>query len=326
MHSSISSSEVEPSAPADARGQSLVALGSLRWVALLLATVCLFMIGVEAVTAYGFDRVSKIQRRVRAQYQAALAMRQTHGSGPVQVLILGNSLLGAGIDQSLLRSSLSPDIDVRFLVVESTMYFDWYYGLRRLLREGARPDVVVVALPLRHLTQNTVRGEYFAHYLMSTRDTLSVWHDLDLHPTDASGMLLGNLSAFYGVRAEIRTWVLAEILPELPQLMRLLTRSNPPKPGEKELRLLSPRLRAMDQVASAHGARLLVLPPPILDNSEAVLTHAGTRAGVPVVTLPDSETIGAGDLSDGFHLSEAGARKYTSALAPVLRDTIASTR
>ena len=298
-------------------------LGPVKWIVTLMALLVLFLVAIEAATVLAFHRVSELQHRTESEYVAARSMRPRAVTGRIEILLTGNSLLGAAVDYARLEAALSPEIEVRRLVVEQTTAFDWYYGLRRLFHEGARPDVVAVALTSRHLTQSGVRGEYFARYMMSTRDIVHVSRDIDLHPTAASNLLVGNVSAFYGSRVEIRKWVLSTLLPNLPQLMQLLTRDTNSDQPDAGLRLLTARIRALNEVVREHGARLVLVPPPLMRNrSTALIERAGNGLDVPVVTSDGSVTFGPEDFGDGFHLNEAGATKYTATIAPKLRNTI----
>jgi hypothetical protein len=297
---------------------------STRWIALLLALVVCFMIALELVTAYGLTRVSKIQGRVREEYLAARTLRQTHSLGHIQVLMAGNSLLLDGVDLPKLEAELQPAIQVKRFAVEGTEYFDWYYGLKRLFHEGARPDAVVLTLTARHLASSEVLGEYFAHYLMRTGDVISVARDLRLNLTGASNLLFGNMSAFYGARAEIRNWLFNRTVPGLNALMEMLAVGKPAPLSRAELGSISGRLAALKRLAAENGARLVLLSPPTMreDYTDA-LAAAGRAAGVPVIAVARDGTLLPSDFrADGFHLNESGAAKHTAALTPALEATI----
>ena len=71
-------------------------------------------------------------------------------------LFVGNSLLLWGVDIDFLNRQLMPLVTVRRFAIQQTTFYDWYFGIRRLLNEGARPDSVVLALEPRHLVQSGV--------------------------------------------------------------------------------------------------------------------------------------------------------------------------
>jgi len=117
------------------------ASGKRRVVALLVMIVA-WLLAMEAFAVYGVPRLSRTEQRVKDEYHAALALRE---STPT-VLFVGNSLLLANVDLSVVGPALQPRWQSRRLAVESTSYADWYFGLRRLFAEGARPDTVVLML------------------------------------------------------------------------------------------------------------------------------------------------------------------------------------
>ena len=59
-----------------------------------------------------------------------------------------------------------------------------------------------------------------------------------------------------------------------------------------------------------------------LERTAAALEQAGQRAGVEVLEPVAAGAIPPSGFSDGFHLNEAGAARYTAALAPALRHAI----
>ena len=81
---------------------------------------------------------------VNEEYQAAIHLRKTPGSKTKHILILGNSLVGQGIDFGALQQTLPPDWKAHRFWIYNTYYTDWYFGLRRLFAEGSRPDVVAI--------------------------------------------------------------------------------------------------------------------------------------------------------------------------------------
>jgi len=60
-------------------------------------------------------------------------------------LLVGNSLLLYGVDLDRLHELTSGRMQIYPIFLEATGYYDWLYGLRRLFRQGSRPQVVVVA-------------------------------------------------------------------------------------------------------------------------------------------------------------------------------------
>jgi len=314
----------------EAPAAALPAAGSLRWVLFLLASIFFFIAAAEVLTVHVLPRVNKNERRVREEYLSALQVRQGRAAGQIQVLIVGNSLLVQAVDLAQMNAALSPGIHVRRFALEGpSTYYDWYYGLKRLFHEGARPDVVALFLTARHLSSSGVRGEYFAQRLMRTVDILRLARELHLDPTSTSNRLFASLSMFYSSREEIRPWLLSRIIPGYHQLLELLLPAWG-RLSETDLEKIPDRLRSMQQLTASYNVRLLFVLPPeiredlIREDRMANLDAASAASGVPLlVALPPTGLAPEDFKEDFYHMNEVGAVKYSKALAPLIRTAIA---
>lgn len=281
----------------------------------------------DALFRLGVPRISRIEGRITRELAETRTLRPA--TPPARsVLVLGNSLLDAGIRFNRLHERLGPGVKAQRLVVEDTSYFDWYYGLRRLFDSGTRPDVIVLMLAPRQLLNSNVRGAFFAYHLMRLRDLPAVAHDTHLTNTQASGLAFGHFSAIYGLGPEVRKVVLSRLIPDLPALMTLLVHVRPPKVESGDvIALATERLRALREEVDAHGARLVLAIPALLveDGIPALdLVRAGRAAGVPVLLPIRPGDLPASSFGDGYHLNEAGAAVFTNALATAIRDALAA--
>lgn len=316
MHSSTSSSESGFSSEAG-RGRAATA----RATVLLLAGIVALCVTVELGTRLVIHQLSNTLGRIRLESSAARNIRP-ESSDARQLLIVGNSLLIAGVDVDALNEPLQPKWHgVRF-GIEQTTYYDWYYGLKRLTADGARPSAILLCFEPRHLIGSSVRTEIFAHYLMRTRDTLEVSQTLQLSPTGASDLFFANVSAFWALRKEIRKNVLGRLMPELPQLTRLITRGggSPPPQGEALVNAARTRLEAMRATADAAGAKLIVVLMPPMDSSQApALQWLGADIGVPILTPLTDQDLDLSDYEpDQYHLNAIGRLRFTRALTDEL--------
>jgi hypothetical protein len=279
---------------------------------------------VEGTTRLGLDRISKIQGRTAAEYYGARTIG-VDGDTRRHILFVGNSLLDEGVKFERLRQALSADWDARRFVVENTFYYDWYYGVRRLFEEGARPDVVVVMLSTRQWVRSDIRGDYSAQYLMSTRDLPAVVRELHLHPTVATGLILANLSKFWGTRAEIRNFFLGRMMPDLGRLMGFSSVADARALPEQDVAAQAVgRIERLNDVVRTHGGHMIVVMPPFLaPDGSAGLLHAAADAGVPALRPVQSGTYGPEFYRDaGFHLNSSGAAAFTEELIPALRTAL----
>src|ERR1041385_7708359 len=158
-----------------------------RSTLLLLAGCAAVALTVECAARVALDRVSNIQRRTFAEYTLARASG-TEASGRRHMLVVGNSLLDEGVRFDQIRDALAREWDARRFVVEQTFFLDWFYGLKRLFAEGARPDVVVGMLSRRQWIRSEIRGAYSAYYLVNTRDVPALARELDLNATQTTSL------------------------------------------------------------------------------------------------------------------------------------------
>ena len=317
MHSYTSSSDSHP----DIAGGGQRRNGHLGTTTLVLLAGCFALaLGLEFVSRYGFDRISRIQQTLISELQSATSLR-----GNRTVLVAGNSLLEAAVDFPAFAGRLQPRWVAKRVVVSDTNYFDWYYGLRRLFESGSRPGTVVLVLTSRQLVSNGIRGGYFASYLMNGADIPRVQQDLGLHPTEASALFFEWASKFYGVRAEIRKWILELAMPDFESLAHLLTRMPPVALSDHTVKDIGEkRLSALRDLVASRGGKLILVVPPLAqpgDNSVA-LQEAGLKADVPVLIPLASGSLPLEDYRDGYHLNPDGARRFTARFGPLVRDAL----
>ena len=301
----------------NSRGQQA---GKFHIVQLLVLGV-VFCAVLEGVTKFSFGRVSHIEKRRETEYRAAFAIQSAKPRRKTSVLVVGNSLLLHGVDFPELGRTLAPDVELNRTVFENSMYFDWYYGLRRLFRGGARPDVVALVFSPGQLISDSFNGDYSVQMLVDRRDLLRFASDTGADRNGMSVMALDKASYFYGTRAEIRNWVLNKMLPDLPVLTKHFRFSPTLRTDNNVSEIASNRLRLLRELCNRYGAEfVLVVPPAREDSGISAIAEAAASQGVPAL-IPVRVLPGA-DYADSVHLNPGGAAKFTSALAESLRATI----
>ena len=300
----------------------------------VLAGICaILMIAIEISSIYLLKHDSLTYARVSRQYDEAVKTRPAGPGEPPCVLMVGNSLLLQGVKLDRLQALTSVSMRIYPVFLEATGYYDWLYGLRRLFRQGARPQVVVVGVGVNYFLENGVRQDYAPMLFFDARDTLAVASDLHLDRTATSNLLLAHSSTFWDTRSAIRTQILRRVVPHVEELF-LLVNSRPAAPEGREFEEIAiPRLRRLRELCEAHGAKLILLVPPTLSSENAVsqMAYAAHTAGVDVSVPIDPATLSAKFYQpDGMHLNPEGAVLFTSALAKdlpgrvVTNDTLAS--
>lgn len=291
-------------------------------IVLVLALCALFCLSVEVVTGYFFGRVSRIESRREGEYRQAMAVRSGKPRGKLSVLVAGNSLLLHGVDFPELQRELGPEVELHRVVFEDTSYLDWFYGLNHIFRRGARPDVVVLLLSPVQLTDDATEGDYGAHMLVDHRDILAYARDVGADRNRTSVLALDNLSFFFGTRAEVRTWILGKLLPDLPRLTRYF-RGNSDAPAYSiPVEVATSRLARLRATCGRYGAAFVLTVPPTRTDSPAdtrVVKTAGASLGVPVLVPVDEGVLPQSDYADLVHLNPHGAARFTPLFAGRLR-------
>lgn len=297
-----------------------------RAIAALLALLVVYLGVLEAASRTVVPRFSASTRRAEQDFEAARQLRAATSDNR-KLLLVGNSLLLHGINRHTLRRELEPGWASAFLPMENTSYWDWYFGLRRLLAEGSRPSAVILSINVRNLVTDSTNGEQFAHTMMQRSDLLRVADVSNLDNTTASGYFFASFSSWLGGRVGIRNWLLQRWLPHAD----LLVLSFIPRGGSAfadgivESHAL-PRLKQMQDLCRSYGARFIYVVPATRNTSDPAmaLQTAAAAAGIDVIVPFAPGEMPAEGFEDGFHLNERGAASFTDRLAPILRSTLDS--
>jgi hypothetical protein len=292
-----------------------------RTVVVLLLAIAGMLVAFEVLTRIVIEHKSKVQRQVNQEYAEAIALRRS-AQGPRQLLVLGNSLVGHGIDLAELRKDLPADWRAHEFWIYNTTYDDWYFGLRRLLEAGSRPDAIAIVFAAMHWNATGIRGDYSAQYLFSSRDIPEVKAQLGLDKTVAASLFFSRFSKAYAIRSEVRKVLLNQLLPDLPRMYTLF-KPGPVRqiPDDQILNIASRRMSIYKDLASRYGVTLVAVVPPIPppgEEHETALREAAARAGVPIAMPMEGKDVPSSDFVDDLHLTPRGATLFTSALAKVL--------
>lgn len=296
-----------------------------RFTIILLATVVAMFIGAEAISGGWFDQTSRVHRRQWSQRQALLEVRDSTGSAVPHAAVLGNSLLLDAVDVHGLTVKLDGKVRPAPYFVLATLYYDWFYGLKRLFDEGMRPRYVVLGLSPNQFASRRTRGDYSAQYLFRGTDLLEISRLTGMDPTTTSGFFLSHYSHFYGTRAVTRGFVMARVLPGVAELMSDLATVRESAIPEATLReLAGSRLPVIDRLCRENGSRFILVVPPTYQPGADVIADVGRTHNVTVVVPVAYEALDASHYQqDGFHLSEKGARVFTAHLATALEAEVA---
>jgi hypothetical protein len=309
MHSSIS-------------GSKFTAMAYLK----VLAAICVLLIVVFEVSAvYLLNHGSATYARISRQYEEALKVRPGGPGEPPSVLMIGNSLLLYGVELDRLNALTSSRMRLSPIFLEATGYYDWFYALRGLFRQGAKPQVVVIGVGVDYFLENGVRQDYVPMLFFNAQDTLAVASDLHLDRTATSNLLLAHASTFWDTRSPIRMQILSRAIPHLEDLFSLVNQRPAIPEGGEFTETAVPRLKRLRELCEAHEAKLILLVPPTLSSTSAVnqMVNAARLAGVDVSVPIDPAALSAKYYQrDGMHLNADGAVLFTSALAKDLPERV----
>lgn len=291
----------------------------------LLALMAVYGLAVESITRCVLSPMSKIQRVFTSELAQSAHLQSAADDRPRTLLVVGNSLLDAAVDFRQLNSSLGSEWRAVRLFVSDSDYLDWRFGLSKLLASGTHPDAVAVMLTPRQLVSDHFRGGFSAHYMMRVSDLPRLAEEAHLHPTAASSLLFARYSLFYGIRAELRNGILAQVFPNLPDVLFRLAYTRRAKLGDEAVQLRSTtRLRELKTTTDGYGIQLVLLLPPLPSASdqeaEPPVIESGRRTGVQVLNPLPAGELPLSAFRDGFHTNRQGAIAYTTRLGPILRE------
>jgi hypothetical protein len=292
----------------------------------LLIALCTLVIGaLEAGYTYSLTR-SGTYHRVSRQYSDVAQIRASHPGEPPSIVMVGNSLLLDGVQVDRLRELTATRVRVYPLFLEGTAYLDWFYGLTRLFRKGARPDVVMVGLSLDSLLDDGVRQQYAPRLLFDARDILAVSAETKMDRTVTASLLLAHWSTFWNMRHVIRVQLLTHGLPYFEHLYlsdlwsHLRSKRIVPIGSADEGEAVA-RLQRLRGLCAAYGARVVLLVPPTPTSPASVerLTSVTAASRVDALMPINPAALEAKYFrADDIHVNEDGAALFTDALALAL--------
>lgn len=293
---------------------------SLRAVRALLAAIGVFLVAGEIGIHVAYRKWSAIEGRIASEYRQATAIRRVPGNASV-ILFLGNSLLLEALDIPKLREQFAPSAQVTRFAIEGTGFQDWHYGVRRLLAQGSRPDVIVLCMSATGMLTRDIRGDYSSYYLFDLDDIPAVAREFHMDLTRTSSLLFAHFSLLYAARNNYRVFVMNRI--DMPY-SRIAQALGPHQPGELPsaeviVRVVENRLRVMKQDTAASGVRLMLLVPPGSLPCDDELIEAGRRSGVDTMIPFRADTMPRSMFRDPTHVNREGSALFTAAVETELR-------
>ena len=279
----------------------------------VLACLALFLLGLELYARHLAPTLDRDRAHIHQFPELIASLPEKNGA-----LFLGNSLILHGLDESLLHQE-APDLAFIKLSPVSTAALDWEHLYQRYLATaGHKPDRLFLGFVAHHLNDSEPPKLRRLSRHFASVDTLpGLWKNehLDIHERTQSALahsfaLIGDqpahreriLDAFIDwYRLGLRTnqeWVTQK------------TSSPPPKATFHRIERFLAHCRA-------DGIQVFLIPMPQpepwdLDPQTDRLVNDYNLKILDARSLPGMTP---DDFSDGYHLGESGAQKFTHWLA-----------
>jgi hypothetical protein len=292
-----------------------------RRATVLLIVIAAGLCGMAEVAArVGLSRFSQIHRRILDDQRQTNAVRPGAAGQPKTMLFAGNSLLLEGVNFPQLESAVLGDFHITRFVVEQTSYYDWDFGIERLLRHGVNPDYLVLCLSPGQFRADNIRGDFSARFLFDLQDIWPVSRATNARLTTASGYYFAHFSTFFGARSELRNVFIGKAgLGKVQELWHDLVTVPLVEATTDMTPVYKSRLKNLSALCATRGVRFLFLIPPTLQLGDTDVVRAGKQAQVTVLRPVPNYSLGSEYYRDNFHLNARGAEIYTSKIAEALR-------
>lgn len=288
----------------------------------------LFLLALE-----GFFRASGARLSadvVKIERIGQVAARLSREAAP-RALLLGNSILGAGVDTARLQAGMNADQGARGWTVEavtpdSSHATVWDYLMSRYFAgPDLMPEELVLLTGRMHLVDAPANLSHLAAYYVANRD-LGRFFEEDTHSLEQRlEFVLSRWYAPMRFRQRVSPRVFDVLLPNYQENWYILNQAslNTPlavrKDGGDEP-ATTRHLEHLLKQAREKGTRVTVVMAPM---PKAYTLHPAVQrmldqAGVRVVDVNPVPGLGEAHFADADHLNEAGKELFTEALIPAL--------
>jgi len=295
-----------------------------EWVVWLLVVAGLAV--VEIGLAFARPVLSGDIRHLDEAPQIA---ERLHERSDLRVLIGGNSLIGEGLDPSLLDSLLSRDLgrEVHGAMVrpDATGPLEWDYLFRKLVfNPGFVPDVLVLGFGPGHLRDRPASSAYLrlAVHHVDGSDIGRLWTE-ELHDFESRvGFFLARISMTFGLRDRISSRILATVVPGYRDRAAILLITQPGA-GSASAPTYQHLVALLDEAGRWDLPVVLVpVPQPAPYPVEQEVLRIAAARNVAVLDVRPVEGLSVASFPDGKHLSAQGRRTFTRWLAGPLAQSL----
>ena len=296
-----------------------------EWRVVLFVAVSL--LAVEGVIRMIEPYLSRDLAHIRQFPVLAEEMRAHEGK---KILVMGNSLTRAAVDEGMLTEGLRAggheNPRVFQCVADATNMANWDYGLGRyFLHVGALPDELLIGTGPLHLADNRGDASRLAAYYVDAKDVKRAWTE-DLGTWEEKcEFVLSRISVLHASRYRIKPHVFGKLIPhyfDMEQWINTQREAEQMRMGKLVVAGATYRhLSHLLQVCREAGVRVRVIGIPVPRayemSPEAISTIK--EGGGEWLSLSDLAGISERNFPDGYHLDEDGAKVFTRELLEAMR-------
>jgi len=230
------------------------------------------------------------------------------------ILFLGNSLTREGIEEDILHQYIS-DAKIEKIYPDDTTITEWYWiFFKRLVRIKPDLDMIIIPFAPGHLSDQelTVKNITRLSKLLPVSDLLQVRKYESLGIDNSSKLLLSHISVFYASRERIQKRLL-DLLPYYRDTIQEINRSMK-KESKAKQGISYHHLHDLMQQKTFPKLQLIFVAVPLIKKYtiEAELLQLFEQyENVHFLDGNAMKDIEEEDFSDGYHLNEVGAKKFS---------------
>jgi len=288
----------------------------------LLAGLVGIFLALEMGSSWILEHLSRTEQRITKELNAARRIRARSPDGRPTVLLVGNSLLIEGVQMNGLQQGLSSEYAASRYAIERTHFYDWYFGLSRLLEEGSRPSMIVLILAADQVSSNLTLGESFAYREVSTHDLPKMVQEAHLDKNVATSYMLAHWSKWQANKEFIRQCIMILLVPRFRQLAgRIADHGTHLTDPDVVIARARERVPKLQEMTRAYGIPIVLVIPPVLREDHPIeLQRVAESVGFPVWVPCRPGELSREYFRDNEHLNPKGAGLFTSRLVQYLHE------
>ncbi|NWK54777.1 hypothetical protein HW115_04100 [Verrucomicrobiaceae bacterium N1E253] len=304
----------------------------------VVATVIIFILLLEVIARIIAPHLDYDREHIH-RFPEIIENLEQHAkeSAKPRVVFFGNSLMMHGLKEEIFHDELkklngssgTTSFETCKITPVGTAMLDWVYLYRRYFEsEGSHPDILVVGFVRHHIhDQEAIKLRRLSRHFVAGHDLPDLWdkEQLDFHNITQSSLC--NISALEGDQPEHQLGILYSMVPEYQEGVKANNRMVAEGKKQKAKAMgIAPaaepeesfhRMTRFIETCKHHGVKIIFVPmpqPEVWDfNPDAA--ELAKNNGMDVYDARQIDGMQESDFSDGYHLGESGADKFSRWLA-----------